>query len=54
MSFTDNFGNPKGLLGRMMHVSMDKEHLPMAKWALEKIRIPENGKVADLGCGGWL
>ncbi|MCR4645169.1 MAG: class I SAM-dependent methyltransferase [Oscillospiraceae bacterium] len=52
MSFTDNFGNPKGLLGRMMLVSMDKEHLPMAKWALEKIRIPENGKVADLGCGG--
>lgn len=35
MSFTDNFGNPKGLLGRMMRVSMDKEHLPMAQWALE-------------------
>ena len=52
MNFTDNFGNPKGLLGRMMLVSMDKEHLPMAKWALEQIRIPENGKVADLGCGG--
>ena len=27
MSFTDNFGNPKGLLGLMMLVSMDKEHL---------------------------
>ena len=52
MSFTDNFGNPKGLLGRMMLISMDKEHLPMAQWALERIRIPENGKVADLGCGG--
>lgn len=52
MSFTDNFGNPKGLLGRMMLVSMDKEHLPMAQWALEQIRIPENGKIADLGCGG--
>ncbi len=52
MSFTDNFGNPKGLLGRLMLVSMDKEHLPMAQWALERIRIPENGKVADLGCGG--
>ena len=25
--FTDNFGNPKGLLGRLMLVSMDKEHL---------------------------
>ncbi len=52
MSFTDNFGNPKGLLGRMMLVSMDKEHLPMAQWALERIKIPGNGKVADLGCGG--
>ncbi len=52
MSFTDNFGNPKGLLGRMMLVSMDREHLPMSQWALGKIRIPENGKVADLGCGG--
>ena len=52
MSFTDNFGNPKGFLGRMMLVSMDKEHLPMAQWALERIKIPGNGKVADLGCGG--
>lgn len=52
MSFTDNFGNPKGLLGRMLLVSMDKEHLPMAKWALEQIKIPDSGKVADLGCGG--
>lgn len=52
MSFTDNFGNPKGLLGRMMLISMDREHLPMAQWALEQIRIPDTGKVADLGCGG--
>lgn len=52
MSFTDNFGNPKGLLGRMMLVSMDREHLPMAQWALEHISIPDNGKIADLGCGG--
>ena len=52
MSFTDNFGNPKGFLGRMMLVSMDKEHLPMAQWALEQIKIPDNGKVADIGCGG--
>ena len=52
MSFTDNFGNPKGLLGRMMLVSMDREHLPMAQWALKQIRIPDSGKVADLGCGG--
>lgn len=52
MSFTDNFGDPKGILGRMMLVSMDREHLPMAQWALEQIKIPDSGKVADLGCGG--
>ena len=52
MSFTDNFSNPKGLLGRLMLVSMDKEHLPMAQWALEQIKIPDSGKVADIGCGG--
>lgn len=52
MSFTDNFGNPKGLLGRIMLMSMDREHLPMAQWALEQIRIPANGRIADLGCGG--
>lgn len=52
MSFTDNFGNPKGLLGRMMLTTMDKEHLPMAQWALKQIKIPDKGKVADIGCGG--
>ena len=30
MSFTDNFGNPKGLLGRLMLGTMEKEHLPMS------------------------
>lgn len=52
MAFTDNFGHPKGLLGRMMLVSMDKEHLPMAEWAMERFELPENGDVIDLGCGG--
>lgn len=52
MSFTDNFGNPKGLLGRMMLVSMDREHLPMAKWALEHMKLPNEGYIADIGCGG--
>ena len=52
MSFTDNFGNPKGILGRMMLISMDREHLPMAQWALKQITIPDKGRIADLGCGG--
>lgn len=52
MSFTDNFGNPKGLLGRMMLVSMDREHLPMAKWAYQQLTLPQQGVIADIGCGG--
>lgn len=52
MTFTDNFGNPKGLLGRMMLVSMDREHLPMAEWGLEQLAIPPAADIIDLGCGG--
>ncbi|MBR1763890.1 MAG: class I SAM-dependent methyltransferase [Ruminococcus sp.] len=52
MSFTDNFGNPKGLIGRMMLVTMDREHLPMAEWALEQLKIPQEGYILDIGCGG--
>jgi hypothetical protein len=29
MSFTDSFGHPKGFLGKMMLVFMDKEHKPI-------------------------
>lgn len=52
MSFTDNFGNPKGLLGRLMLVAMEREHLPMAKWAFPQLEIPQSGKICDIGCGG--
>jgi len=52
MSFTDNFGNPKGLLGRMMLIGMEKEHLPMAKWAFPQLNIPSSGTILDIGCGG--
>ena len=52
MSFTDNFGNPKGLLGRMMLVTMEKEHLPMAKWAFPQLNIPADGEILEIGCGG--
>lgn len=52
MAFTDNFGHPKGLLGRMMLVSMEKEHLPMAQWALTQFAIPKGADILDVGCGG--
>ena len=40
------------MIGRMMLVTMDREHLPMAKWALEQIEIPQEGYILDIGCGG--
>lgn len=52
MSFTDNFGNPKGFIGRLMLVAMEREHLPMAKWAFPQLEIPQSGKICDIGCGG--
>ncbi len=52
MGFTDNFGHPKGLLGRIMLISMDKEHLPMAEWGFTQFEIPGNADIIDIGCGG--
>jgi len=52
MAFTDNFGHPKGLLGRLMLVSMDKEHLPVAEWGFTQFSIPESADIIDIGCGG--
>lgn len=52
MSFTDNFGHPRGFLGRLMLVTMEKEHLPMARWAFTQFNIPQKGEILDLGCGG--
>ena len=43
MSFTDNFGHPKGFLGRLMLTAMEREHLPMAKWAFTLLNIPQSG-----------
>ncbi|MCR4821935.1 MAG: class I SAM-dependent methyltransferase [Treponema sp.] len=52
MSFTDNFGNPQGILGRLMLLTMEREHLPMARWAFSQLDFPQSGKIADIGCGG--
>lgn len=51
-SFTDNFGHPRGFLGRLMLVAMEREHLPMAKWAFSLFDVPQEGQIADIGCGG--
>ena len=52
MSFTDNFGNPQGLLGRIMLTMMEREHRSTATWAFSQLAVPAEGKMCDIGCGG--
>lgn len=52
MSISGNFGNPKGLLGRLMLSGMNMGHTPMAKWGFTQFTVPKDGKIADIGCGG--
>jgi len=52
MGFTDNFGHPKGFIGRLMINSMDLEHKPMATWGLQQFSISGNEEILDIGCGG--
>lgn len=52
MGIRDNFGNPKGLLGRLMLAGMNMGHTPMASWGFTQFAVPQDGKIADIGCGG--
>ena len=52
MSIKDNFGNPKGLLGKLMLSGMNMGHSPMAKWGFTQFAVPAEGKIVDIGCGG--
>ena len=50
------FGNtrkPEGLFGRLMVAGMNGgSHAAMATWGLEKIDVPQDGEILDIGCGG--
>ena len=52
MAMKDNFGNPQGLIGSLMLTGMNIGHSPMAKWGFSQFTVPENGEIADIGCGG--
>ena len=52
MAMQDNFGNPRGLLGRMMLSGMNLGHTSMAEWGLSQLVLPQKGNAADIGCGG--
>ncbi len=52
MSVKDNFGNPQGFIGKLMLSGMNIGHGPMAKWAFTQFRVPDEGLLVDIGCGG--
>ena len=48
-----NTRKPEGFFGRLMVAGMNGgSHAAMATWGLEKIGIPQAGKILDIGCGG--
>ncbi|SOC11106.1 methyltransferase family protein [Ureibacillus xyleni] len=44
--------NPNGILGSVMLKIMNKAHIEMNRWALEKIKVQEDAVILDVGCGG--
>ena len=52
MPITDNFGNPKGLVGSLMLSGMNLGHSPMAKWGFAQFEVPATAIAVDIGCGG--
>ena len=52
MAIKDNFGNPKGVIGKLMLSGMNWGHTPMAKWAFTQFNVPAEGNIVDIGCGG--
>ena len=52
MGITKQFGDPRGLLGRLLVSGMNLGHTPMAKWGFTQITVPQKGEIADIGCGG--
>lgn len=43
---------PQGDLGRQVGNEMNESHFNLWHWALEKISLPPEGLILDIGCGG--
>ncbi|MDO4806849.1 MAG: hypothetical protein Q4A07_06345 [Coriobacteriales bacterium] len=48
MSISDNFGNPQGLVGRLMLAGMNMGHTPMAKWGFAQFEVPKLAIALDI------
>jgi len=51
-SLIEQAKNPSGYVGSFMLSIMNTAHKGMNHWAIEKIKIEENMKILDIGCGG--
>ena len=48
----NQFGCPEGTWGRFIIRAMNIGHRPLWNWCLAKVRIGENFRLLDVGCGG--
>lgn len=47
-------GNPRGFLGKMILYSMNRGHSQLMKWGLSLLPLKDKISVLDIGCGGGL
>ena len=52
MSFIENTRRPSGLGGKIMVSMMNIGHRALARWGFRFLKLPEDAKVLDCGCGG--
>ncbi|CBZ03564.1 putative methyltransferase [Clostridium botulinum H04402 065] len=46
------FRRPKGMMGKFIAKSMNKEHFEVTTWGLDKFKVKEDNIILDIGCGG--
>ncbi|KGO12586.1 class I SAM-dependent methyltransferase [Clostridium botulinum] len=46
------FRRPKGMMGKFIAKSMNKEHFEVTTWGLNKFKVKEDNIILDIGCGG--
>lgn len=54
MSWTDNFKNPKGFIGKLLLMDMNIGHTPLSKWGLSHYNWQKDINALDIGCGGGM
>ncbi len=50
--FYGQFRRPKGMMGKFIAKSMNKEHFEVTTWGLDKLKAKDSNIILDIGCGG--